>query len=193
MTPRIFNVLPSSAMNARNLRQGEVLFRQGDESRAIFYLGGGCVQLVRHTENGEDIVIHRALAGETFAEPSLFFEQYHCNAIVIEDAEFVSIDRNAILEAMGRGSAFAFALCARFASQVQTYRRRLEIQAIRSADERVFAAIADGMLGREIKSFAAEIGLTHEATYRALAKLVKDGRILKTGRGAYSMGRIAAE
>ena len=47
------------------------------------------------------------------------------------------------------------------------------------------------MLGKEIKQFAAEIGLTHEATYRALAKLVKDGRIEKAGRGQYSMRRIS--
>lgn len=190
MLPRIFNVLPNTALKARSIQKGEVLFRQGDDSYAIFFLEKGCIQLVRHTENGEDIVIHRAIAGETFAEPSMFFEQYHCDAIALEDAELISIERDAILEAMGRGAAFAIALCARFASQVQTYRRRIEIQAIRAADERVFAAIADGMLGKEIKQFAAEIGLTHEATYRALAKLVKDGRIEKAGRGRYSMRQI---
>jgi DNA-binding IclR family transcriptional regulator len=34
---------------------------------------------------------------------------------------------------------------------------------------------------------AAQIGLTHEAVYRALSSLVRAGRLVKTGRGSYRL------
>ena len=58
---------------------------------------------------------------------------------------------------------------------------------IRSAEERVLAAVSDGLLDGSIKRFAAEIGLTHEATYRTLARLVSREKLRKTGRGSYSL------
>jgi len=42
-------------------------------------------------------------------------------------------------------------------------------------------------------SFAAQIGLTHEATYRALSELVKANRLYKTGRGQYELTGPAVE
>lgn len=77
------------------------------------------------------------------------------------------------------------ALTARFAGQVQSYRRRFEIMAIRSAEDRVYTAVSDGMLSGSVKSLAGEIGLTHEVVYRALATLVKQRRVQKIGRGQY--------
>jgi predicted transcriptional regulator len=59
--------------------------------------------------------------------------------------------------------------------------------AVRSATERVWLAMVEGLLQSTIKQFAASIGLTHEATYRALAELVENGRIQKQGRGRYSI------
>ena len=78
-------------------------------------------------------------------------------------------------------------MASRFAHQVQTYRRRLEILAIRSAEQRVLEAVWDGMMKNDITSFAATIGLTREATYRALAALARSGRLRKTARGTYCL------
>ncbi|MBX9700679.1 MAG: helix-turn-helix domain-containing protein, partial [Acetobacteraceae bacterium] len=43
----------------------------------------------------------------------------------------------------------------------------------------------DGLrhLGRSWKTLAAELGLTHEATYRALARLERAGLVRRDGRG----------
>ena len=82
-------------------------------------------------------------------------------------------------------NAFALALVARLSGQVQGYRRRLELMAIRSAPERVFAGLADGRLTGSVIDFAADLGLTHEAVYRALAELVRAGRVERPARGVY--------
>ncbi len=86
---------------------------------------------------------------------------------------------------MENNPGFAVALAQQFAGQVQTYRRRIEILAISSAENRVLTALSDGWLTGKVVDFAAEIGLTHEATFRALSNLVRDGRVVKTGRGRY--------
>ena len=43
------------------------------------------------------------------------------------------------------------------------------------------------MLKSNVTTFAAEIGLTHEATYRALSALVRTGLVKKAGRGRYEV------
>jgi CRP-like cAMP-binding protein len=74
------------------------------------------------------------------------------------------------------------------ARQVQALRARLEERTIRSARDRVLrrlvlAADAGGgtlRLGGTLMDLAAEIGLTHEALYRTLASLERDGAIART-------------
>ncbi len=97
------------------------------------------------------------------------------------------MDKARILQTMQQNALFALALSARFAGQIQACRRRLELLAIRSADKRDYAGMAEGLLTGSVKSLAAEIGLTHEATYRALAKLTARGALVKTGRGTYQL------
>lgn len=189
MLPSPFDTLPKSAQRSCDLLAGTALFHQGNPTRGLFYLQTGQVHLERTTEQGDDILIHREKPNETFAEASLFSAGYHCNAVIVEDSHLIELKRREVLARFQTDPHFAVALADRFAKQVQGYRRRLELVAIRRADERVFAALADGGLEDGIKTFASEIGLTHEATYRALAKLVKKQRIYKMGRGKYSLSR----
>ena len=153
----------------------------------MYHVISGQVHLLRHTRQGDEVIIHRAQADESFAEAALFSPVYHCDAVAAADTELVRIDKAATLERMQQDPDFAIAISARFAGQIQNYRRRLEIVAIRDAKARVFAAVADGMLSGHIKSGAAQIGLTHEAVYRALSSLVRAGRLTKAGRGSYRL------
>jgi CRP/FNR family transcriptional regulator, dissimilatory nitrate respiration regulator len=185
--PAPFDLLPSSAIRNIELEQGEILFRQGDLTTGMFLLASGGVELRRVTEAGERLSIHHFSRGDTFAEASLFAERYHCEAVATASGQIVRFDKTALLDAFEQNPAFAFAIASRFAHQVQTYRRRLEILAIRGAERRVLNAVQEGLLETDIKSFAATIGLTHEATYRALAALVRQGRLVKPGRGSYRL------
>lgn len=187
MLPTPFSLLSIDAMSTRKVERGAVIVRRDDPAAAMFHLQSGRINLLRYTEQGDEIIIHRARAGETICEAALFSPRYHCDVITAEPAEFIVISKAAVLEKMRTDQDFAVAISARFAGQIQDYRRRIEITAIRNANDRVFAAVADGLLSRDIKSFAALIGLSHEATYRALAALTQQGRLIKTGRGAYAL------
>lgn len=183
--PSPFDQLPNTAHRRIELAARNTLFHQGEPTRGVFYLIKGNLQLRRVTENGDEIVLHKASAGSTFAEASLFAPAFHCDAFALNECSIVEIEKNAVLKLFATDTAFAMALTARFAGQVQSYRRRFEIMAIRSAEDRVYTAVSDGMLSGSVKSLAGEIGLTHEVVYRALAALVKQRRVQKIGRGQY--------
>lgn len=187
MLPQPFQSLPATAIATSLIAEGAALFRRDDPVQAIFLVQSGGFKLLRYTMQGDEVVIHRVGPGESFAEAALFSQRYHCDAIATADARVIWIKKPAVLELMRTNSEFALAMSARFAGQIQDYRRRLEILAIRDAEARVFAAMADGLLTSDIKTLAAQIGLTHEAVYRALALLVRKGRLIKTGRGAYTL------
>lgn len=193
MLPVPFNTLPKSALKTVNLGKDELLFRQSDPPSFLYFLCSGHVQLRRHTEAGEAIIIHNAHGGQSFAEASLFSSNYHCDAVACETSELVAINKVRILKTMRQNSLFAFALSARFATEMQAQRRKLELVSMKSAPQRVFAAIADGMLTGSVTTFAAEIGLTHEATYRALTQLTRQGALVKTGRGRYEVPKTRSE
>ncbi|WP_290775775.1 Crp/Fnr family transcriptional regulator [Hoeflea sp.] len=187
MLPSPFHLLPSSASTSRTLRKGAALFHRNDPATAMYHVRTGQVHLLRHTSQGDEVVIHRVDDDESFAEAALFSPVYHCGAVAAADTELVRIDKASILERMQQDPDFAIAISARFAGQIQNYRRRLEIVAIRDARSRVFAAVADGIFASQVKAGAAQIGLTHEAVYRALSSLVRAGRLIKTGRGRYRL------
>lgn len=185
MLPSPFSQLPPIALRSIQLSAGKTLFRMGDQPKGFYYVAEGEVHLLRHLESGDTLPIHRAFAGDFFAEASLFSEGYHCDAVAQSDSKLVMIDRVETLKFLDDHPVFAREVTAHLARQVQNYRRLLELRSIRSAKDRVLAAVQEGLLKGQIKSFATQIGLTQEATYRALSELVQTGRLEKPERGIY--------
>ena len=186
MIPTPFDLLPKSAVSLLSVRQGETLFRYGDPTCGLFASLNTEVHLVRVGQDGQSIMIHRATPGTCFAEASLFSQTYHCDAIAQGDGTVYRIDKAAVLRAL-EDPEFATAYCNTLALQVQQMRHLREILAIRSAEERVFAGLVAGLHVGQVIDFAATISLTHEATYRALRKLVKQGRVENPERGIYQL------
>ena len=187
MLPDPFHLIPITAHRRHKLASQETAFHQDDQTRGLFFVLQGKIELRRVTKAGQNVIIHRACQGETFAEASLFSARYHCDAIAIVASELIELDRAVILTKFAQNPQFALSLAKRFAQQNHGYRRKLELLAIKSARERIFVAVSDGLLDESIKTFSAEIGLTHEVVYRGLAQLVTKGDLVKTGRGKYDV------
>lgn len=185
--PDPFCRLPARDVKLSRFSTAQTVFHQGAAPEALFFVGKGEVNLVRHTQAGQAVVLHRATSGEIIAEASLFSKTYHCDCVAQRDSELVAIGKAAVLTSMASDTRFAAALVERMAGQIQRYRRRLELQSIGSAEERVLAGLSDGWLTSSVMQFSGDLGLSHEATYRALAALVTRGVVQKTGRGRYQM------
>lgn len=172
----------------RRLAAGEVLFRQGDRTAGIYALAAGRVRLRRVTPDGTPVTLHLARAGETFAEAALFSARYHCDAVADVDS-LVGLYPKAMLAAQLRGDAEAlWQFAGDLARRLQGMRSRYELRQIRSAPERVLQFLrlrcdAEGCFSSDgtLKELAAELGMTHEALYRALGTLAQQGRLLRDG------------
>ena len=183
--PDPLNRLPSSAFRLRTIDRETTLFRQGDSTRGLFFLLNGAIHLQRVTEAGHQVLVLKAVPGETFAEASLFHRSYHCSAVAKKSSKVIECAKRAVITRYREDPDFSLSMCKRFAHQVQHTRARLELYSIRSADDRVLQAVVDGMLKDNVKSLAHEIGLSPEVVYRSLASLAKSGRIQKLGYGKY--------
>ena len=181
--------LPGAAA-LREIEQGQALFRQGDEATAIFAVERGRLRLIRHTVDDRRVVLHTARAGELFAEAALFSTVYHCDAVADTPSRLRVLSKARLLAAFRADPELTQHFLAVLARQVMSLRTRLELRSIRSARERLLQHLlltaGDGGVARiegTLMDLAAEIGLTHEALYRALAALESEGAIARTAEG----------
>lgn len=167
-----------------------LLFHRDDPTHHMFGVLKGEARLRRMTSEGVEMVVHRAGPDTLFAEAALFSKKYHCDGEALAGSEIVAFPKQGVLNLLNTDSAFAVAFCQRMAGQVQRLRAHVELRAIRSAEDRIMAALSlrtdAQMTGVELectwKSFAQEIGLSHEALYRALRRLEETGRLQRNGR-----------
>lgn len=172
------------------LRADDVLFRQGDPSPGLMLVRDGRIDLVRCSEAGRSIRIHAARQGETFAEASLFAEGCHCDAIASTSSAVDVLPRKAVLDALATSPDLAQRFAAYLSKSLMQSRHLLELRATKPLTEGVVLRLvelvdANGELPRDVPllSLAQDLDVTAPALYRALAKLEKEGRIIRPARG----------
>jgi CRP-like cAMP-binding protein len=190
MSPDLLAALPKG--QDRLLTAGEALFRAGDRPIGLALVRHGAVELRRVSAEGRLLILHRAGPGESFAEASLFEPRHHCDAIAIAPSLVTVHAATAMRRAAAADPSIGWRLAAHLAARLVAERARAErLVQPRAADRLLDALHAlpvhnDGMrhLGGSWKALAAELGLTHEATYRTLARLEREGLVRREGRGA---------
>ena len=184
--------LPAAIRNVaieRRLKSGQTLFHAGNRSLGFYEVVGGTVRLIRVDHSGREAVLQTAVAGETLAEASLFSSVYHCDAVALTEAVVRLYPKAAVLSELQRDSETGKAFAAMLARQVMALRTRLERRNIYSARDRIrhYLTVNAGADGRTValtgtvKQLAAELGLSHEALYRVLARMEADGEIKRLG------------
>jgi CRP-like cAMP-binding protein len=175
----------------RRLAQGEALFRAGDPAVGLVLVRSGAVELRRVSAEGRIAVLHRAGPGESFAEASLFEPAHHCDGIATEPSEVVVHPPAMLRRAAEAEPAIGWVLARNLALQLVAERARTQRMALPRAEERILDLLAtvppgpDSVRrpGRSWKVLAGELGLTHEAVYRALARLSRAGTIERVPGG----------
>lgn len=173
----------------RTLKVGQLLFRMGTRTAGLYEVVKGKVRLVRIDASGREAVLYSAVAGNVIAEASLFSPVYHCDALASVNSVVRLYPKAAILAEFQRDPKTAQAFMAMLAREIMRLRTRLELGGIHSARDRVhryFAlnAGADGRtvaLSGTIKELAGDLGLSHEALYRTLATMQREGEIQRAG------------
>lgn len=171
----------------RALDSGATLFHIGDKVQSVFSVISGEVRLIRRDMNGNEIVLQRSRGG-FFAEASLGSTRYHCDAVAMEASCLLCFPARPFRAALDDDAAFRDAWLGHLAREVRKLRAQCERLSLRRADERIIHYIesegSDGTitLNQSRKAWAAELGLTHEALYRALSRLQSEDRLSIQGQ-----------
>jgi len=173
----------------RALVRGQLLFRQGEPATAVFLIARGRLRMIRHLASGDRITIHTGRTGELFADGSLFSDVYQCDAIAAEPTQVRACGKAEMLAAISASPSTMLALLEKVTRLLHHARAMRELRNVRLANHRVLShlyllASKDGVVvfDRPLLEVAEDLGLTHEAYYRALATLARARAIKRTGR-----------
>jgi CRP-like cAMP-binding protein len=130
----------------------------------------------------------------------LFESHHHCDAIAAVPSLVAVHPAAELRRAAGADPGLAWCIAAHLAARLVAERARAERLALPHAADRLLDVLhalppePDGTrrLARSWKSLAAELGLSHEATYRALARLERAGLLLREGGDRVRLATAAA-
>lgn len=174
----------------KRFQAGEVVFREGCSASYIYFVDEGEVRVERHLSNGQPLVFFRARGGTALSEAELFVEKHPYTAVATVESRLVMVEKERVLDRI-RGSwefsgQFFHCMAWRYIEALMAR----ELSSIRSADERLLMWFQwqvrmgeqkfnlEGRMG----SLGADLGLTRESVYRALARL-ESRKLIERSRG----------
>lgn len=162
--------------------KGQLLFQSRRRPTRMYFVVRGEVVLQRLDREGSLLVLQRIHRG-LVAEASLQASAYHCDAVVTAAGEVVTVPIGALKEALTRDHDFAMRWIGMLGAELRRLRAQCERLSLKGVAERLLHLLqTEGVQGRlevpsDLKSLAAELAVSHEALYRTLAKLAREGRI----------------
>lgn len=181
----MLNAATRQGVKERVWARGEQMFRRGDRPKYMFYILSGEARLLRHSPAGAEVIFQRARRG-FLAEASLEQPAYHCDGVAAESTNSLAVPIAGFRAALSHEKLRGLWL-RHLSHELRRVRAQSERLALRSANERIIHFIeTEGsgamlMLSQNKKSWAAELGLTHEALYRALRAMTNAGLLEISG------------
>jgi CRP-like cAMP-binding protein len=164
--------------------KGERLFATGRKPAFMFFVVRGEVTLERLGRHGESVILQRTRHGFV-AEASLHSPRYHCDARAVADSTLARIPIRELRSSLERDPVFAMRWIDMLNREVKRLRLQCERLSLNGVQHRLIHLIeTEGTQGRYplgsgLKSVAKELGVTHEALYRCVAALEKNGVLLR--------------
>ncbi len=166
--------------------RGLHLFRQRQKPRFMHFVVTGEVLLQRMDEQGAALVLQRVRRGFV-AEASLQALAYHCDAIAATPSQLVRLPLADLRMALASDARFSQKWISMLSAELRQARLQCERLSLKGVGERLVHLIrTEGAQGRlpmasGLKSLAGDLAVTHEALYRAVAALEREGRLQRVG------------
>jgi len=171
-----------------DMGKSQRIFRMGDKVDAVYLVLEGEVCLTRFSPEGAEIILHRAREGGFFAEASLFGAHYHCDAICTRAGRCLRLPAEALRHCLANDPGFAMEWIATLSRSLRRQRAAQERLGLKSLRMRVVHYLVDrGIearveLDQPIIRWAVELGASHEALYRTLAEMEREGVLQRQGQ-----------
>jgi CRP/FNR family transcriptional regulator, dissimilatory nitrate respiration regulator len=187
LPPTLKTLLPPEIQGeceAGLIKKQDRVFLAGAMPVWMFYVISGEVTLERNGVHGESVVLQRTRQG-FISEASLKVARYHCDAVAISDTHVIKVPVKALTKSLDQDPAFASRWINMLNSEVRRLRLHLERLNMKSIRDRLIHLIeTEGKDGKfpipsGLKTLAGELGVTHEALYRAIAALQSEGLLKK--------------
>jgi CRP/FNR family transcriptional regulator, cyclic AMP receptor protein len=116
----------------------QMIFTQGDEAAAVFYIQTGKVRLTVVSKTGKEATIGILTAGNFFGEGALGGQIVRMgSAAAMTDCELLRVDRKAMMEALHREHAFSDMFVAYLLARNIRYEEDLVDQLFNSSEKRL--------------------------------------------------------
>lgn len=181
----------------RRYRAATSIFVQGESGARCYVIASGAVRISTYHTDGREAVLAVLGAGDVFGELALFDDHPRsADATVIEDAELLSLDRDALRGAVTKHPALAVALLRTLGVRLRRTNEALQDIALFDVPGRVARRLADladahGVpadggtlidLPLSQENLAQMVGATRESVNKALAGFVRRGLVERRGR-----------
>lgn len=175
-------------LQPRRLDQGQNLFEQGNPVNAIYFVEEGEIIAECFLANGETLTLFRAVANQTVGEEALFFPKRLYSATAVQPTRLLFAKKSLVLERLEASPEFRANVTHCLAERYLDCLMHREFLRIKNADQRILCWLnwmqdkipGDLDLSGRMGTIGAELGLTREWVYRALAKLERKGTIKRS-------------
>lgn len=212
---RLFGKLEESQLvvfarsaNRVHLKRGEVLWRAGDTPSAITIITLGLVKICKPLRPGMSTIVGLFGPRESVGDVAVVSGRlYPAEAVAAsEHVDLLSIEKNAVLEAMGRDPAVALAVNRSLAEHTAALQDKIRVLAAGAVDQRLATLLLhladrfgdeqeDGKTFIPVVLSRAElsllVGATIETTIRIMSRWQKEG-LVETQPDGFTLARAEA-
>lgn len=185
-----FRAMPASLRESAEWQECDkstALFSIGESPKFIYFIVHGEARLRRYSPKGMEMVMQRA-RNSFLAEASLESAAYHCDGVVTEPVLALAFPVSDFRIALADCPNFRAKWISHLLREVRRARGQVERQGLRNAGDRILHYIETECpsgqlrLSQTKKAWASDLGLTHEALYRALGNLSRQGILRVEGQ-----------
>ena len=179
------------------LAQGQILFRQGDDAEAFYWVADGFIRLYRASPQGDEKVIELIGPNRLFAEAVLFMGgRYPVNAVAQVPCRLLAIDGKYFKEWLAADASRCFLLMAGMSTRLHKMVNEIDRLTLMKGSDRLLQYLLDHSdpddTGRQKVEWeapkqviASRIGVKPETLSRLLHKLSDQGWIEVEGTTLY--------
>ena len=173
----------------RRCAAGQAIFLTGSVPERLFFVAEGEAVLSRTDAQGRSVVLQRTRQG-FLAEASLMAARYHCDAFAQTDSRLIAVPIALLRAEIDASPNARWAWIAMLAHETRRQRASVERMSLKTVAERLLHKLAeDGhpnvlALHGTRMALAAELGVSHEALYRTIARLQRSGVLTKAASPA---------